>query len=305
LGRRTFFRVAETSRHAAAVLLTISVVSPRPARAAEPASDPMTTCIAENERSLDLRRAGSLLDARRELAACSAAPCPDAIQQACRGRIAELNAAIPSIVFEVKEATGQDLTDAKIGVDGQPAETAGFTARAVDPGRHVFHFEAPGHRPLEKAIVLREGEKDRREAVVLERSEEASAAASAPSGSLIGPAPAPSRPGGGLQTAGWIAGGAGVVTMAVGGSLGLIARSSYENAQGCAGTVCASQTGLDARNSARTTGDVATVVFVAGAAATAVGVVLWVVGRSSTNVAGVPAWRAGLTPGGVVAGGTF
>jgi hypothetical protein len=313
LGRRTLSLVVKAS------LLAAGLAPALPAHAAGPA-DPVPTCIAENERSLELRKAGDLLGARRELAACAAAPCPEAIQQACRSRIPELNAAIPSVVFDVRDATGADLTDVTIAIDGQPAEAAGFTARPVNPGRRVFHFEAPGRRTVEKALVLREGEKDRRESAVMGPAEVAGTSASTPespgsagspgspvSAGTTTPAVAEARPHptSGLRTAGWVVGGTGIVAMVAGGTIALVARSSYENAPGCSGTVCATQPGLDARNSARATGDVATVVFVAGAAATAVGVVLWIVGRSTTDTAAIPAWRVGMTPAGAVAEGSF
>jgi hypothetical protein len=307
LARRTLSLVVKAS------LLAVGLATALPAGAAGPA-DPLTTCIAENERSLELRKAGDLLGARRELAACAAAPCPDAIQQACRGRIPELNAAIPSVVFDVRDANGTDLTDVTIAIDGQAPEAAGFTARPVNPGRHLFRFEAPGHRAVEKTLVLREGEKDRRESAVMGPAEVAGASASTPespgpvaSPGATGPvvAEAAPRPANGLRTAGWVVGGTGIVAMAAGGTIALLARSSYENAPGCSGSVCATQTGLDARNSARATGDVATVVFVAGAAATALGIVLWIVGRSTTDSAAIPAWRLGMTPGGAVAERSF
>lgn len=310
MARRTLSLIVKAS------LLAVGLAAAAPAHAAGPA-DPMTICIAENERSLELRKAGDLLGARRELAACAAAPCPDAIQQACRGRIPELNAAIPSVVFDVRDANGADLTDVTIAIDGQTPEAAGFTARPVNPGRHLFRFEAPGHQAVEKTLVLREGEKDRRESAVMGPAEIAGASTSTPeSTSSPGPAGIPGAtgpavaeaarpPASGLRTAGWVVGGTGIVAMAAGGTIALVARSSYENAPGCSGSVCATQTGLDARNSARATGDVATVVFVAGAAATAVGIVLWIVGRSATDTAAAPAWRVGMTPGGAVAEGSF
>ena len=119
------------------------------------------------------------------------------------------------------------------------------------------------------------------------------------------PPPSPSTGGSGLRTAGWVVGGAGIVAMVVGGTLGLVARSRYDEPQDCSDRVCNSQSSVDTRNGARSTGDVATVVFVAGAAATAVGIVLWVVAPSGRQVAASPGWRVGVTPGGLAAEGRF
>ena len=324
MGRRALFLALRAS---------VLVASLAPATAAR-AADAMAECIGQNERSLDLRKQGKLLDARRELAACSAAPCPDAIQQACRARMGDLNAAIPSIVLDVKDAGGQDLLDAQLSIDGQGAGAVGVTARQLDPGRHVFRVEVPGRPAVEKAIVLREGERDRHESVLVGGSTAAAAAgvdavsgsASPPTATAAVPAspPAPERDArdapsspssssgdvgaSGLRTAGWIVGGAGVVGLAVGGTIALLAKSSYDGAAGCEGTVCTAE-GLRTRNSARSKGDVATVVFVAGATTMAVGVVLWIVAPRAHGTAGGAngwrAWRLGLTPGGAMAAGSF
>jgi hypothetical protein len=299
------------------------------------AADAMAECIGQNERSLELRKQGKLLDARRELAACSAAPCPDAIQQACRARMGDLNGAIPSVVLDVKDAAGQDLLDAQLSIDGQGAGAVGVTARQLDPGRHVFRVEVPGRPAVEKAIVLREGDRDRHESVLVGTSPPAASAgageavsggASSPetaTGSAPASPPAPERDGrdapspasssgdggaSGLRTAGWIVGGAGVVGLAVGGTIALLAKSSYDGAAGCEGTVC-DAAGLRTRNSARSKGDVATVVFVAGATTLAVGIVLWIVAPrahdAASGVRGGGAWRFGLTPNGAMAEGRF
>ena len=319
LSRRTILIVK-------ASLVAVAVTPALEARAA----DPTAVCITENEHSLELRKQGKLLEARRELAACAAAPCPDAIQQACRSRIANFNAAIPSIVFDVKDASGQDLLDVEVSIDGQAPAALGVVARQVDPGPHVFRFETAGRPAVEKGVVLREGEKERRESIVMGQAAPPAVAPASPAAApAAAPAPAPAaapgavvasdprgapagdgaevhaRSSNGLRLAGWIAGGTGIVAMAASGALALVAKSSYEGAEGCNGTVCTTEGGYETRKSARTTGDVATVVLVAGAAATAVGVVLWIAGATARETAGDPRWRVGLTPGGAVAEGRF
>jgi hypothetical protein len=308
LSRRTLFFVVKAS---------VLVACLAPAGSAR-AADPMAECIGQNERSLELRKQGKLLDARRELASCSAAPCPDAIQQACRGRLGEVNGAIPSVVLDVKDAAGQDLLDAQLSIDGQPAGPVGVTARQLDPGRHVFRVEAPGRPAVEKAIVLREGERDRHETVLIGTSPAASpitgadatpaasgASAASPLASPTDAREAPTSSGAsGLRTAGWVVGGAGIVALAVGGTLALLAKSSYDDATGCTGTVCGAD-GLQTRNAARDKGDVATIVVVAGATATAVGIVLWIAAPRSHDSANAGGWRLGLTLTGAVAEGRF
>jgi hypothetical protein len=303
-------RHASVRRAAASSLLALLVVSGLAGDA--DAADPVAECIGANERSLDLRKQGKLLDARRELATCAASTCPEAIQQACRDRIASVNASIPSIVFRVKDAAGQDLMDVQMWIDGQPAGAVGVVARQVDPGRHVFRFRAADRSETESAFVLREGESDRVESIVLGpgttsgspvQSETArSAAGSTPSAGPDGVARGSSASS--LRTAGWIVGAVGVAALGASGALALVAKSKYDGAEGCSGAVCTAPTGFETRNTAREEGDAATVVALAGAAALTVGVVLWIASPTSPDAVRA-AWRVGLTPGGAVAEGRF
>jgi hypothetical protein len=252
--------------------------------------DPVAGCIAANERSFDLRDQGKLLDARTQLAMCAASSCPDAIQKACRGRIAELNAAIPSIVFDVKDAAGRDLSDVKLWVDGQAAGAVAVTSLALDPGTHVFRFEAPGEPALERTIVLREGEKEKREAIVIGQADRSSTSNSGNRQRLVG----------------WIVGGTGAVALGVAGVLGLVAKSSYEGASGCSGTICTDPNGLTTSNSARNLGNAATVVLIAGGAVALGGAVIWFTApKGEPGEAKQVTWAVGVTPGAAALAGRF
>jgi hypothetical protein len=252
------------------------------------AADTVSECIAAHEHSLELRDQGKIVDARGQLAVCAASRCPAPIQQACRNRIAELNAAIPSVVFDVKDGVGRDVEDVKLSIDGAPAAPLAATAIQLDPGRHVFHLEAAGHRPVERVLVLHEGEQDKHEALVLQPTERDTRI--------------PERKAGVWRTVGLVSLGAGVLGLGTAGVLGLVAKSSYDGAQGCSGTICTTHPGLETSNSARDLGTVATVVFVAGAAVAAGGAVLWLAAPKDKQPGEPPhaSWSVGVTPGGTV-----
>ncbi len=131
------------------------------------ADDPVAICIGASERSLDLRKQGKLLEARRELVACAASTCPDVIQQACAKRIAEINAALPSVVLEVKDGLGQSIAASLVSVDGKPPVPVGVVALPMDPGPHMLRFQVAGQPPVDKNVGLLEGEKEKRIAVVV------------------------------------------------------------------------------------------------------------------------------------------
>jgi hypothetical protein len=106
---------------------------------------------------------------------------------------------------------------------------------SLDPGVHVFVFEAKGLPPLTKQMVVREGEKDRREVVQLLSPTPAPGALS-PSSSLtdrpVPPSPTPPpRQGIGMQRVlALVAGGVGVAGVAVGTVLGLESMSKHDDA---------------------------------------------------------------------------
>jgi len=290
------------------VLLTASA-----SRADEPTKQ---ECIAANESAQALRQAGKLRDARSKLSVCIASSCPGPVREDCAQRLEDVQKAIPTVVFDVKDTAGRDLLDVKLSVDGSAQGSVRATGVPLDPGPHTFRFEAAGAPAADKSVVVREGERERRITVVIGNSvapppavppglldnRGAEATPTAQSGEAQ---PAPGA-GDTQRLAGWITGGAGVVAMGVGVVVGLVAKSSYEGAAGCSGAQCTSQTGLNTSNSAIGTGNAATGVFVVGAVATAAGVVLWLTAPKPTSTGDARATlHVGLTVGGALAQGTF
>lgn len=112
-----------------------------------------------------LRRLGSLIQARAELEVCLQ-ECSEAVQPDCAQWLDEVTRALPSVVVTVQRA-GTDVANAVVIVDGAPAANA---ARAVelDPGQHRIEVDVEGARAA-RDVVLREGEKNRRVVIELER----------------------------------------------------------------------------------------------------------------------------------------
>jgi hypothetical protein len=294
-------------------LLGMAIVSPA-ASADEPTKQ---ECIAANEAAQGMRQAGRLREARSKLSTCMATSCPGPVREDCGQRLEDLQRAIPTVVFDVKDAAGHDLLDVALSIDGHPAGTAGVTAVPLDPGPHAFRFETADAPAVDKRIVLHEGEKERRVVVVIGKapavapvapSEREGGGNAQPSPPPLGEKAEPSTTGQGdvQRMAGWLTGGAGVVVMGVGIAVALAAKSAYDGAPGCSGTQCTTSDGIDASNSARGTGNVATGVFVVGAAATTAGVVLWLTApRQQSTASAGSTLGFGLTLGGALARGTF
>ena len=193
-------------------------------------------CIDANGKGQELRREGKLSEARDQLRACANAACPAMVRDDCTKRLDELERAQPTIAFEVKDASGADVSAVKVTVDGKLlAAKLDGTMLPVDIGEHLFAFEVPGKPPLTRALVLTEGEKGRREQVMLGAATTSTPASVAPPAPPRGPASAAARPpatpissatmvaspGGAMGTQkvlGLIAGGVGVAVIGVGRS---------------------------------------------------------------------------------------
>jgi hypothetical protein len=125
-------------------------------------------CIAANTAAQDLRRDGKLSAAREQLRKCVDPSCPGMVLDDCSRRLDELDKMQPTVVFEVKDAAGHDLSAVKVTVDGKSlVDKLDGSDLPVDPGEHVFTFTIDGQAPVSRTLVLSAGEKARREQVVI------------------------------------------------------------------------------------------------------------------------------------------
>jgi hypothetical protein len=299
------------------VVALVLLVSAR-ARAADPT---ITECLAANESAIALRGKHELRAARAQMLVCAAATCPTDIRSECVRRVADLNSAIPTVVFEVKDASGADVSAVQVTIDGKPlADRLDGSAIAIDPGEHVFGFAGAGQPVVEKRFVIREGEKDRRERVVL--GAPAAPAGGAPLAGAPPPATAPDRstawappspalPGaetshglGTQKVLGLVAIGAGVVGLGLGTVFGVQSMSKHNDAHKvCPDTQCTTQDGVGLWNDARSAGDLSTIFFAVGGLGVAGGAVLWFTAKSESTDA--RSAQLGFGPGTIQLRGTW
>ncbi len=126
------------------------------------AADEKEVCVRAVEHAQNARLDGKLREARDGFVTCARAVCPAAIREDCTHWVAEVEASMPSVVFDAVWADGGDVTGMTVLVDGTPLPGAEKgRAVAMDPGEHAFRFEAAGAAPVETRNVIREGEKNR------------------------------------------------------------------------------------------------------------------------------------------------
>lgn len=254
--------------------------------AADPTKD---ACIAANESAQDLRQAGRLREARRNLVLCLVPSCPVLLRVDCAQQLKDVDAATPTIVFEVKDGAGNDLSDARVLIDGQPFAEIDGAAVPVDPGEHRFTFEVGGLLTAERTLILHEGDKGRHERVVLEVGLPSPATGTA--GSLGGGAPQSSSTHGlAIPTLAYVALGVGAVGLSVGIGAGVASDNAYTSLkQECpAGCPPTEKGELDNFHRLRTWSYVGYVTTVAGVAG---GAVLWLtLPRRSSDATATRLW---------------
>lgn len=156
---------ARTVASVSALAVVMTLLSSKDAFAEDP-----STCIQAYEQTQNLRRAGKLRDARTEAAKCAAESCPAVLARDCTKWLGEIDQSIPTVVFEVKSAAGDELTNVKVTVDGKPlVDKLDGKSVAIDVGQHVFRFEGGDGKsaPVEQKAVVHEGEKNKKISVTL------------------------------------------------------------------------------------------------------------------------------------------
>ena len=262
----------------------------RPASAADPT---IAECLTANDKSISLRNERKLLASRKELLVCAASTCPGEVRKECMRRIDQVNASLPTIVFEAKDGTGNDLTAVKVIMNGELlVDKLDGSTLTVDPGAHNFTFEAPGQPPIAKQLVIREGQKDRREVLQFGAPAAATPApGSAPAAKPANPAietsvdQVSSSSGNTQKIAALVAGGVGVVGVGVGTIFGLSSMSKNSDATAKCPGACSDQAGVDLWNDARSAGNISTIGFVVGGVGLATGAILWFTAKPSRTTA--------------------
>ena len=282
------------------VLGSVTTLFSRAAWAAEPTT---LECLTAYEDSVPLRKNHQLKTARAKLVLCSADSCPTEIRAECTNRVPEIDASMPTVVFDAKDAAGMTVFAVKVKMDGDVlAERLRGSALSMDPGDHKFIFEAPGRPSVEKHLMIFEGEKLRRERVEFEALAAPKPAPDPPvtvaKSETLEPQPGAAKPPlGKARITALALAGAGVAATGVGVAFSFVAMSRRDTANRICTSDCTTTEGVDAWNRANSAGTIATVAFIAGAAGIASGVAVWLLAKPASD--GAPASQISLGPGGI------
>jgi hypothetical protein len=124
--------------------------------------DQKAACIAASDEGQQLKIDGKLTLARKRLLACARAECPAIVRQDCAQWMAEVDAALPTVVLGARDAEGGDLIAVRVFEDGTlVADHLDGRALPLDPGPHLFRFETAGAPAVEVQVLARAGERNR------------------------------------------------------------------------------------------------------------------------------------------------
>jgi hypothetical protein len=211
------------------------------ARSADPTK---AECVAATEAAILSAKEHKLRAQRAQLLTCISASCPVDVRNECISQLDAVNREIPTMIFGAKDGSGADLSAVKVTMDGEVlAERLEGTALSIDPGEHMFTFEAPGQPTVSKTLVIQQAQKDRREAITFgtppapippqvatQPAPQAAPTAIPPPPTLPGPAPAHSR------VWPWWVGGVGIALGGTGIVLGAV--EAYNQNQVNGNAVC-------------------------------------------------------------------
>jgi hypothetical protein len=197
-------------------------------------ADDKGRCISASEQGQQLRDSGKYQAARDAFAQCARDACPALVRRDCTRWLADVTQLWPSVVFGAKDPSGNDLTAVTVTADGtQLTATLDGKPVQLDPGDHVFRFEAKGFHAVERTVLVRAGEKSR---LVVAQFGDVPATPAQNAGT--GPAPSPAQTSAPVPTGVWVFGGLALAafgTEAFFGISGLDDRSSLYS-QPCAKT---------------------------------------------------------------------
>jgi hypothetical protein len=136
--------------------------------AAPALADEKQVCNEAYAQAQTLRDAHKLLQAREQLRICARSVCPGFVASDCAKWLGEVQDVIPTVLFSAKDGAGADLVNVKATMDGLfLSSTMTGVGIEVDPGPHMFVFEAPDGSRVEKKAVVLEGRRNQIIEVIL------------------------------------------------------------------------------------------------------------------------------------------
>lgn len=250
-------------------------------------------CAQASEDAQQLRTDGHPREARERLLVCVRDVCPQVVRKDCTLWLAEVEAALPSVVINARDGQGHDLVNVRVTMDGKPfTDKVDGKSIAVNPGIHVFRYEADDAPAIEEKVVVREGEKNRELVVTFKTPGPAVAPVpEPPTPGVVTPPPAPATRSGPPALTYVLAG---VAVVAAGGYayLGIAGKNDVDNLR----STCAPACSQSQKDSASQQLLGANISFGVGVASLAAAAIVWIASPGKAAPSTMSASTASRTP---------
>jgi hypothetical protein len=149
-------------------LAAFSIVTGVLQSAAADDGENLDACGKSYVQAQELRLDNHLLEARAELLVCARSDCADFYQKECAVWLSEVERDLPSVVVDVRDANGVQLSTAKIQIDGRvAASSVDGKAVQLNPGPHRASALLDASQAKTVSFVVLAGEKNRRLSIVI------------------------------------------------------------------------------------------------------------------------------------------
>jgi hypothetical protein len=132
-----------------------------PEQSAPVSADAVASCAARHDQARLLRLNEQWLDARAAMTSCAEAACPIAIRSDCSAWLEEVAQILPTLLVVI-ERDDDGSRPVRLELDGKAGGTPVDTGPLeMLPGKHSLRFTLEGYAPVERAVELAKGEKNR------------------------------------------------------------------------------------------------------------------------------------------------
>ena len=252
-------------------LAALAAFTPRAASA----DDTKRACVQASTDGQTLRKDDKLIAARDKLRMCASDPCPTVVKTHCLKWLNEVEGMIPTAVVRATDASGNDVLDAEVTIDGQPSKLG--HPETLDPGQHVVIVKRANGEQKQENFLLVDGDHAR----VLSVELPATARATTPTPGAGAPdkseKPAEGHSGG-IPAGAWVLGGVGIVALATSAIFFAETSQEFNTLQ----TTCSPACSDAQMSNAKTHAIVTDVSLGVGIGALGVAVIWAIVGRGSS-----------------------
>jgi hypothetical protein len=227
-------------------------------------------------------------------------------EKAAAQRAAELEKKLAHVTLELSPET-RALTGLEVKQDDASVGSAAWENAPIDPGAHKLVVTAPHKKPFETSFTVDTSAAS--QVVKIPVLEDEYVAPPDPVARVDKPTSAENKPSM-LRTTGYVVGGVGLASLAVGGFFGALAISKGSDAKShCPAVKCSDQSAVNDNHTAGTFADISTVTMSLGAVALVAGGIFVLTSPSSARTGQVPALYpvvgVGAGSGAAGVGGSF